>query len=461
MEDGKEKLYRGLELLATAGEDRASIGYALICIHGALEDRFRAWLAANPDVPPEERAAVKDLRLVQWNGLLDMMRTYGDLPGRYAQKIREVNRVRQRMAHGGAPDVTREYVENYAALAKQLMGIPDTAEPDAASQSTDPSVRASTLPHVWNGTHRDVQTYAVFGKQQMGIPDTAEPDAASQSTDPSARIPVFSRVWKGMDAPQVSWRSWSGAFLLLIVADVVYNLALSTLRWQTPLDMVGWGCLMVAIILLVVGAGILLKAMVQLGVRRLLIYGSIMYIAAVIITGAITPADRRDIDHWFASALTVTDATASGVGRLFDALVEAPNTVQRAALEERRPGFLSDVVQGENVPTATLSVDRSVAHAESAKTQAASTAPAGAPSPTPPDRPLQPGDRVQVSGTGGVALRIRIAPSGSARIVARLPEGSVLEIIGGPERSDGRTWWKVRGAFGEGWCAADYLARRQ
>lgn len=415
MNDGKEKLYRGLRLLATAGEDRVIVGYALICIHGALEDRFRAWLAANPDVPFEERAAVTDRRRVQWEGLLNMMRTYGDLHDGDVQTIRRMNDVRQRVAHGDELKGTCQDVERYAVLVKRLMGIPDTAEPAAASQSTDQSVSTPVIPH----------------------------------------------LRKGMDAPTVSWRSWSGAFLLLIVADVVYDLALSTLRWQTPLDMVGWICLVVAIILLVVGVGILLKAMVQLGVRRLLIYGSIMYLAAVIITGAITPADRRDIDHWLTSALTVADATALGVGRLFYDLVESPNNVQLAALEERRPVFLSGVVQGENVPTATLSVDRSVAPTESAKTQATSTAPAGAPSPTPPDRPLQPGDRVQVSGTGGVALRIRIAPSGASRVVARLPEGSGLEIIDGPEQADGRTWWKVRGAFGEGWCAADYIVRRQ
>ncbi|MFQ3630212.1 SH3 domain-containing protein [Roseiflexus sp.] len=406
MNDGTEKLYRGLRLLATAGEDRVIVGYALICIHGALEDRFRAWLAANPDVPSEERAAVIDRRRVQWEGLLNMMRTYGDLHDGAVQTIRRMNDARQRVAHGDELKGTRQDVEKYAVFVKRLMGIPDTAEP---------SVRTPVVPH----------------------------------------------LWKGMDVPTVSWRSWSGAFLLLVVADVVYDLALSTLRWQTPLDMVGWGCLVVAIILLVVGVGILLKAMVQLGIRRLLIYGSIMYLTAVVITGAITPADRRDIDHWFTSALTVADATASGVGRLFYGLVASPSNVQLAALEERRPVFLSGVVRGENVPTATLSVDRSVAPTESAKTQATSIAPASAPSPTPPDRPLQPGDRVQVSGTGGVALRIRIAPSAASRVVARLPEGSGLEIIDGPEQADGRTWWKVRGAFGEGWCAADYLVRQQ
>lgn len=68
------------------------------------------------------------------------------------------------------------------------------------------------------------------------------------------------------------------------------------------------------------------------------------------------------------------------------------------------------------------------------------------------------GSKVKVSGTGGTGLNMRSgAGTGQARIKT-LPEGSVVEVIGGPQEANGFTWWQIRDEAGTtGWAASQYL----
>ena len=46
-----------------------------------------------------------------------------------------------------------------------------------------------------------------------------------------------------------------------------------------------------------------------------------------------------------------------------------------------------------------------------------------------------------------------------SKILFRSPEGSLFDIIGGPQEADGFSWWHVRDAQFqlEGWAVANYL----
>ena len=79
--------------------------------------------------------------------------------------------------------------------------------------------------------------------------------------------------------------------------------------------------------------------------------------------------------------------------------------------------------------------------------------------PSPEAAGLKIGDKPKVSGTGGLGLNLRSgAGTGHAR-VKTLPEGSVVEIIGGPKEANELTWWQVRDQTGvAGWAAAKYLS---
>jgi len=68
------------------------------------------------------------------------------------------------------------------------------------------------------------------------------------------------------------------------------------------------------------------------------------------------------------------------------------------------------------------------------------------------------GQRVRVANTGGTGVRLRVEPSLSARIAARLAEGTVLEIVGEDRTADGYTWRNVRVAGdSRGWVAGNYV----
>lgn len=69
------------------------------------------------------------------------------------------------------------------------------------------------------------------------------------------------------------------------------------------------------------------------------------------------------------------------------------------------------------------------------------------------------GCQAWVTRDGGLVLRMRSAPAITAdNIVSRLPIGTQMEILAGPESADGFTWWQVRTVGGaEGWVSGENL----
>jgi len=76
---------------------------------------------------------------------------------------------------------------------------------------------------------------------------------------------------------------------------------------------------------------------------------------------------------------------------------------------------------------------------------------------TPKGRGIRVGIKVRVVKTRGQTLRIRKEASTSAKTLMGAPEGSILEVIGGPKKASGYTWWKVKLDSTIGWAAQDWL----
>jgi hypothetical protein len=80
---------------------------------------------------------------------------------------------------------------------------------------------------------------------------------------------------------------------------------------------------------------------------------------------------------------------------------------------------------------------------------------------TPTPRALAVGERVIVANVGDQELNVRDQPGVfGTTILFRIPQGSTLRIIGGPEDMDGLVWWQVQDPINTartGWAAADYL----
>ncbi len=71
------------------------------------------------------------------------------------------------------------------------------------------------------------------------------------------------------------------------------------------------------------------------------------------------------------------------------------------------------------------------------------------------------GRQIAVINVGENGLNVREAPGINNALVFTAAEGSVLEILAGPEstRNDGFTWWRVRDVFTnqEGWAVQLYM----
>jgi hypothetical protein len=71
------------------------------------------------------------------------------------------------------------------------------------------------------------------------------------------------------------------------------------------------------------------------------------------------------------------------------------------------------------------------------------------------------GETVMVSGTGGVGLNLRSCANTTCSLLVNMPDGTVMQVIGGPTTAAGYTWWELSGKVGTtsytGWAVQDYL----
>lgn len=86
-------------------------------------------------------------------------------------------------------------------------------------------------------------------------------------------------------------------------------------------------------------------------------------------------------------------------------------------------------------------------------------------SPTPTEATSTPAGRfargswLVVSGTGD-CLNVRDEPSLQGQVIACLPDGTEVQVLGGPRDADGYRWWRLATPRGDGWAVENYLAPR-
>jgi hypothetical protein len=124
----QSKLEEGLKILTNASDgDSYILGIALIKIHGALEDFVRLELARRA---PSLRMEVEDAGKTTWKDLIYYGKKYLRLTERDVQTINEANIQRQRVAHGGNYEKSRDHLERYADFVQRWcnQGKPITKE---------------------------------------------------------------------------------------------------------------------------------------------------------------------------------------------------------------------------------------------------------------------------------------------------------------------------------------------
>jgi|GEM_PF-6223237 len=122
--DAQVKLQRGMENLHQAGQNTTLLGAALISLHGALEDHYRAQLASNSRIPSTKRTDILDPEKTKWIQLVELVGEYDTLEKVDRQRILRANHLRQSFAHGGEYEGTRDELEQYASFVQATVSGP-------------------------------------------------------------------------------------------------------------------------------------------------------------------------------------------------------------------------------------------------------------------------------------------------------------------------------------------------
>ena len=436
MDSEADKLELGFQRLANAGQDSDQLGQALLSLHGGLEDYFRDWLIRSKTVPYDVQVRAQDRRQVQWKELLDLMQQYGGVGSDY-RTIQRMNAFRQDVAHGAAFRGTRQGMEAYATLVRR---ITHTSASPRASAARPPAIPAPPV---------SVAVRPVLSRAPVASPAPARRPA----------LPTWLRtLWSGRFGPALRWRTLLGIVVAFLAVPVLYKLALSALRWTMPQALVGWVCLFLAVAALGWGVWLTAQALLQLGIKRMLLGLAILYAVAVVAAGLTLPTGQPGLAHWLASARNVLGLAGSGAGRLLSSLVQSPEAIRSAATRQRDAAPIPGVTGSGGVPTTPLAATLTPPADKGKPGSTPTLNPTSQTTRAPGDRPLRIGLRVRVAGTGGTSLRAREKPSTDANVMALFAEGTELEIIDGPQKSGGREWWRVRRGQSEGWCAGEYLA---
>jgi hypothetical protein len=81
-----------------------------------------------------------------------------------------------------------------------------------------------------------------------------------------------------------------------------------------------------------------------------------------------------------------------------------------------------------------------------------------------PEFDIQVGGYVQISGTEGEGLRLRLEPTLNGKIIYLGLEGEIFFVSDGPQESDGYLWWQLVAPLNEsrtGWAVSNYLIPAQ
>jgi len=266
-------------------------------------------------------------------------------------------------------------------------------------------------------------------------------------------------LWQGEARPARWFLRLLGGLAIATLASLAWRAAALLAHWPPPMKTVSIVLVIVAFGLAVWSGWLLWRVLRQSGVRRMLILLAVLYLSVVMIR-VLTLEKERPLAQ---RILPEMQGVASGAWRalvsLVRSIVEAPSTFRFAYAGRnplvRIPGAEVNLtpIEGKIIePLVFTSLDQLT------PTSMPALVPTSAPREVEGGGGIRIGSRVQVTGTGGKALRARSGPGTSYDIVARFDEGVQLLILEGPVEADGYTWWKVRRDQEEGWCAGQWLA---
>src|SRR5262245_15266499 len=148
MGDVDEKLRRGFDLLERAGKDNATIGAALLALHGALEDHLRAELLQRTDLSEADRLGLSR-RVLPWSRLTELTQQHLALESDQLQTIASADRVLQAFTHGGRCAWGAAETQRYGRFVATLSNRQALAEPQGRRNARRAGPAARPVPTSW------------------------------------------------------------------------------------------------------------------------------------------------------------------------------------------------------------------------------------------------------------------------------------------------------------------------
>ena len=157
-ERARERLDRGLQALARAGDDPAILAYALSGLHGALDAHLRTVVASDSRVPAEIRDAALDAEKLSFRDVANAGHGHLELPESERNCLLEALFYREAQTQGDGFAWDRAGLEEYARYVARKLGepIPESRRPGTAAVETPtrPAPRSAVAP-AGSGTWTD------------------------------------------------------------------------------------------------------------------------------------------------------------------------------------------------------------------------------------------------------------------------------------------------------------------
>ena len=271
-----------------------------------------------------------------------------------------------------------------------------------------------------------------------------------------ARPALLQSLWRGETRPSRWLLRLLGGLTVALLANSAWNLAVTSARWPPPVKTVSILLVIIALGLVAWSGWLLWRVFRLLGVRRVLMLLSVLYLMVVGIRVLTAEEERPLVQRILPQMQGVASGTWGALASFTRSLIEAPATFRFAYTGRNpligAPGAEVSPIEGEIIePLVYTTLDEPV------PTEV--PAPVHTPIPSKPElsEGIQVGGYVEVRGTGGKTLRARAGPGTSYDIITRFNEGAQLLVLEGPVEADGYVWWEVRGGQDEGWCADRWL----
>lgn len=270
------------------------------------------------------------------------------------------------------------------------------------------------------------------------------PGNTTGTRNPRAPHPRLGAIWRGRGRPWFRARALLALAFFGFLGYLCYQAALWTALWGGMIGWAGFALLAGAAYLFWRAARSGWQFFAHLGLRGALILAGLP--TAVLFTlSLITVGVGLGPRAWLMVGGIMAQQASEAIQPIGRGIAQAPDDITLAFTGRSFNAWF----RGSEEPVQISSAQPTRSTAAPEKVTSTSV--------TVPVAVLRIGGSARVLTSNGSNLRVRRDPGTSQAVVARLRGGESVAIIGGPMSADGYTWWRVRGEWGEGWCAADFL----